>query len=154
MRLTKHEMLWVTVVAVVVTAAGAAYRLVGAAPSEQKGPPPAKVGDAEAALKKAMLEDARKVYEMDLARYRAGQAPLGGEELHLWSVRWLEADLDLTADATARTAALKAHVDRMKEVEKMATNLAISGQGRESDAAAGRYYRAQAELWAAQGRVK
>ncbi len=153
MRLTRHAAFWVTAVAITVTAAGAVYRLTGAEPSGQKDPPPAKAADAEAALKKAMLEDARKVYEMDLARYRAGQA-LGGEELYLWSVRWLEADLDLTTDAAAKTTALKAHLDRMKEVEKMAANLAKTGQGRESDAAAGRYYRAQAELWAARGRAK
>lgn len=107
----------------------------------------------EAPLKKTMLEEARKVFEQTVARYKNGVAG-AVEELYQWSGRWLEAELDLGADAAARTAALKAHLDRMKEVEKMAVALAKTGQGRDSDAAASRYFRTQAELWLARGRAK
>jgi hypothetical protein len=51
---------------------GSAYRLATAGLPEQKEPPPAKAGDGEAAFKKAMLEDARKVFEQDIARYKSG----------------------------------------------------------------------------------
>jgi hypothetical protein len=145
MRATKLRVAVVVAVSVVV-AAGAAYRLASAGFSNPKDDPPAKAGDAEASLKKQMLEEAKKVYESDIKRYQAGQSS-SVEELYLWSGRWLEAELDLAADAAAKTTALKAHLDRMKAVEKSSGAYAKAGQGRESDAAAGRYYRAQAELW-------
>lgn len=120
---------------------------------EQKDPPPPKA-EAEAVLKKSMLEDARKVFEMNIKRYQTGAGALVAEELYQWSNRWLKAELDLAGDAVARTTALKAHLNRMKEVEKQATTLAKIGQGRDADAAAGRYFRAQAELWVGRGRVR
>ena len=119
----------------------------------QKDAPAPKAGDAELPLKKAMLEDARKVYEHDIVRYKSGLI-FSFEELFLWSSRWLEAELELAGDATARTNALKAHLERMKDVEKLSVAMFKVGQGREADAAAGRYYRTQAELWLARGRIK
>jgi hypothetical protein len=173
MRVTKLRTAAVVVmlVGVAVAGTGALFELTAADPRGQKDPPPAKAspaapppeapgvgpagaGDAEGPLKRSMLEEARKVFKESLARYRAGVGPLGVEELYQWSVRWLEGELDLAAGAAERAAALKAHLDRMREVEKMAANLAKAGQGRESDAAAGRYFRAQGELWVARGRAK
>lgn len=145
---------WVLLVAVVVVAGGDAYRLALARLPDQKDPPPPKAVEAENALKKTMLEDARKLFEQFVKRHQAGVGALAVEELALWSSRWLEAELDLAADATARATALKAHLDRMKDVEKQATALMKTGQGREADAVAGHYHRTQAELWVARGRMR
>jgi hypothetical protein len=148
--------LWaaVGVMAGVAVGVGAVYTLASAGAQGQKDPPPAKAGDAEAPLKKEMLEEARKVYELNVKQYQAGDGGLAAENLYVWSGRWLEAELDVAADAAARAAALKAHLDRMKDAEKLAAALWKAGQGRAADAAAGRYYRAQAELWLARGRVR
>jgi hypothetical protein len=100
-----------------------------------KDPPPANAEDADGPLKKVMLEDARKVFALDLDRYRAGVGPLVVEELYLWSVRGLEAELDLVTDVAGKT-------------------VAKAGQGRERDAVAARYYSAKAELWVTRGRMK
>ena len=39
------------------------------------------------------------------------------EDLHRWSVRWMEAECDATPDRPGRVAAAQAHLDRMKSVE-------------------------------------
>ncbi|MCE9563982.1 MAG: hypothetical protein K8U57_18220 [Planctomycetes bacterium] len=100
-----------------------------------------------------MLDDARKVFEQDLARYKNGQS-VAFEDLYQWSSRWLEAELEMAGDAATRTTAFKTHFDRMKDVEKSTAAMVKAGQVREADAAAGRYYRAQAELWLARGRLR
>lgn len=125
--------------------------LVSADARTPKEEPPAKTGDAEASLKRQMLDAARKVYEDSTKRYQAGVSA-SVEELYLWSIRWLDAEFDLAADAAAKTTALKAHLERMKQVEKICVAFAKTGQGRQADAAAGRYYRTQAELWVTRGR--
>lgn len=140
-------------VVAIVVGMGSMYRLASADLPDQKKPPLLKVGDAEGALKKTMLEEARKVFELRLTRYQNGGA-LEVETLYQWSSRWLEAELDLAADATGKTATLKAHLERMKEVEKSAVARMKAGQGPESDAAAGRYYRTQAEVWLVHGHVR
>jgi hypothetical protein len=39
------------------------------------------------------------------------------EDLHKWSVRWMEAECDAAADRAGRVAAAQAHLDRMKSIE-------------------------------------
>ncbi len=156
MRDTKQR----TVLAVVLALAaavgtGAVYRPATAEPPEPKDPPPAvNAGDTEGSLKKVMLENARKAFEQDLTHLKAMGGDVNPERLYVWSCRWLEAELELTADVTARKAALQNHLNRMRELERMTTALERTGQGRGADAAAGTYFRSQAELWLARGRVR
>lgn len=141
---------WIAVVLVV--SVGSACRLAAEDTPGQKEAPTPK--DTEKALKKALLDDARKVFEQNQVRYQTGAVGIDVELMSNWSIRWLEAELELAADAAGKSAALKAHLGRMKDVEKFATALAKTGQGREADAVAGRYFRTQAELWLARGRMK
>jgi multidrug resistance efflux pump len=106
--------------------------------------------DAELALKKALVDEARKVYEQTVIRFRNGQGARP-DDLYPWSRRWLEAQLELAGSKEARVAALRDHLDRMKDLEKITKGLADTGQGRTADASAGRFYRIQAELWLARG---
>ncbi|OWK40800.1 hypothetical protein [Fimbriiglobus ruber] len=154
MRVSKQRAWWAMAAAVGVAIGGLVYRLPAEEPADRKDAPPARGANADAAVKKAILEDARQVYEMNQKRYRALEGPVVVEDTYLWSVRWLEAELDLAADAAAKTAALKGHLERMREVEKMAANQAKAGQGRQSDAVAGHYHRTRAELWLARGEIK
>ncbi len=100
----------------------------------------------EAGLKKALVETAQKTYEQNLALMKGLQG-VSAEELYSWSRRWLDAEVDLAGNKEERVAAHQRHLDRMKDLEKVLKNLAITGQGRQSDATAGTYYRTQAELW-------
>jgi hypothetical protein len=136
----------VVVLLVCGTGTGVASRLCAAEPK-----PP--VYD-ETALKKALVEEARKTYEMDFRRLEAAAGGVTPEGLYRWSRRWLEAQLDPTGIKEDRIAALRDHLKRMRDLEKRTAALAQTGQGTASDASAGRYYRIQAELWLGRGRVR
>jgi hypothetical protein len=142
------------IVLVLAVVLGPDCRFASGEEPQKKDSPEPKLADPEKSLKQALLEDARKVFEMNLARYQAGNGGLDVEAMSSWSTRWLEAEIDVAADATAKTSAFKAHLSRMKEVEKSATALAKTGQGREADALAARFFRNQAEIWLARGRTK
>lgn len=100
----------------------------------------------EAGLKKALVEAAKSTYQEDLARLKNLQAS-SPEDLYVWSRRWLDAEVDLAGNKEERVAAHQRHLDRMKDLERRAKAMAAAGQGRQSDATAGTYYRTQAELW-------
>lgn len=97
-------------------------------------------------LKKALVETAKTTYEQNLAHMKGLEAN-SPEDLYVWSRRWLDAEVDLAANKDERVAAHQRHLDRMKDLEKILKNFATTGQGRQSDATAGTYYRTQAELW-------
>lgn len=121
-----------------------------AAPQAAAG---AQVNDAILQLKKGMLEKARKVYELDMARLRNAQLA-GTDSLCLWSRRWLDAQLDLAKGKDDRLTAYRDHVERMRAVERIAKTYFAAGQGREGDATAAEYSRLQAELWFEQAKGK
>jgi hypothetical protein len=68
------------------------------------------------ALKKARLVAARKAYDKVWALYAAGR--YDEEAIYRWSVRLLESQRALASKRADRVAAVKAHLDRMKELEK------------------------------------
>lgn len=91
------------------------------------------------------LEAARSVFEFDLKRFNAAEMPTD-ERLMLWSERWLNAELALSEKPADRTAAHEAHVERLKELEKIFDEYAKSGRSRKSDAQAAMSFRAEAEI--------
>jgi hypothetical protein len=90
-------------------------------------------------------EAARKVFEENLTRFQAAELAMD-ERLMWWSERWLNAELALSEKPADRTAALEAHVKRLKKLERVFAAYAKTGQGRESDAQAATYFRAEAEI--------
>src|SRR5262245_23808543 len=106
-------------------------------------PAPAPLKVPKQVLEKR-LEAARKVFEQNLARLKAGQGLPA--ELFGWSERWLEAELALADKQADRVMALRNHLDRTREVERAAVNSAKTGQGRQADADAATYYRLEAEI--------
>jgi RNA polymerase sigma factor (sigma-70 family) len=159
MFVTKMKIAAALILAVGVFAVGGVlvHRTLTAAPQakEQPAPPsqPApKVKAAPAAaprqvpkeLLEKQLDVARKVFQTTLNRIRSGQGlPI---ELYGWSERWLESELALSSKKADRLAALKAHVERTRDVERMAVKYAATGLGRQEDADAATYYRARAEI--------
>src|SRR5690349_7554945 len=57
----------------------------------------------------ARRDTAKKAYE------RASEGPVRGDVGYLWSVRWLQAEPDLSLSNDDRVAASEAHLKRMKD---------------------------------------
>jgi len=92
----------------------------------------------------ARVEAAKAAFEAIKASFAAGKDPC--EAVYTWSVRWLAAQLDAGAKASA---ALQDHLTRMKNLEGAVTAKFQSGAAPKTDALATAYYRAEAELWVA-----
>src|SRR5947207_11085361 len=67
-------------------------------------------------LMKQRRDAARKTYEALWANYRDRRA--SAELLYLWSVRWLEAEKQLTETPADQVAACASHLERMAELER------------------------------------
>jgi hypothetical protein len=95
-------------------------------------------------LVQARLDAAAKVYPAVRARYDTGAGDL--DAVYTWSTRWFEAERAVGGGA----AAAQAHLQRMKALEAAVAARVQSGNATSADALAAGYYRAEAEVWAAQ----
>jgi hypothetical protein len=141
------------IVALAVLAAAVTWlRAFGLGAAAQEGGP----GDAkQMALKKELLESARKVYELEMQRVRFGAGEvMRADDVYLWSRRWLEAQVDLAANKDKRVEAHREHLDRMKALDAKTKALVGAGKASPGEAAAATYYRTQAELWLEQAPAK
>jgi hypothetical protein len=102
--------------------------------------------DADLALKKALVAEARKTYEQNAMRLRNLQN-IPPEHLYRWSRRWLEAQLALAETKEERVASLQSHLERMNNLAGITGALAATGQARPADSSAGRFYRIQSEFF-------
>ena len=106
-------------------------------------------------LLKAQVAAARKVYELNIMAYKAGFAKgYDLENLCLWSVRWLDAERDLSKKPADRIAAAAAHLARVKTVGTMANAIAKVEPAVGRQAAAAEFYRVQAQIWLTQAKGK
>lgn len=105
------------------------------APAAQKAPKE---------LLEKRLHEVKIVWDMKLKRleFRKGQP----SDLFGWSERWLEAELALADEKEDRIKALKAHVDRLRAMERIASFNADKGLSDVIDAHMARYERANAEI--------
>lgn len=87
---------------------------------------------------------ARKVFTLHFKRLFNGIGDVS--PLFAWSQRWLEAEMVLSDKKADRIAALKAHLERMRQLEQVAVNNARTGQSGQRDADAATYYRLDAEI--------
>lgn len=101
-----------------------------------------------AVVSRKLLEErrdaARSIFQEEMQRLQGAEAL--PQRVAEWSERWLDAELALSLARADRLKALEAHVERTKQVEKMADAYAKTGQGRQADASVARYYRADAEI--------
>jgi len=74
------------------------------------------------------------------------------EEVYTWSVRWLNAQRDMSDKKDDHIAALEGHFKRMKELQEKVTDLRELLPAVETPAAA--WYVAEAELWLAKEKAK
>jgi hypothetical protein len=99
---------------------------------------------------KARVEAARKVYQGMLERQKQVPGAFDAEKLYRWSRRWMEAQQDVSATKKNQVAAIEAHLDRMKRVEKTVKDLIKAGATSDLapfEAKAAEFYRLEAEKW-------
>lgn len=112
--------------------------------------------DAEPAATLARLatqrrDAARKTYELMWANYRDRR--VADEVLYRWSLRWLEAEKQLSDRQADQAAACKGHFERMRELERLIRNIQRTGQITIDEVSASEYYRVEAEMWLLQARA-
>jgi hypothetical protein len=93
-------------------------------------------------------EAARRTYEVTWIDYRERRASLDG--LYRWSVRWLEADRQLSDQPADQVAAFKAHFERMRDLDRLIRKLRAAGQTTIDETSAAEFYRTEAEMWVLQ----
>ncbi len=102
---------------------------------------------AHAERARAMLDTAKKTYEVTREAYREGTEVFAN--LYVWSVRWLEAERALAETKDDDLAALRAHWERTKDwyaiVKPLFDRNARGGEPAKLHAA--EYYVAEAEFW-------
>jgi hypothetical protein len=101
------------------------------APKKAETKPKADVlkADQLRRLAAARLDAAKTAYEGYWARYEFGRGP--EEAVHLWSRRWLQAQLDLSATKADRDAALASYQERLKKTDEMARARLVLGNSPE-----------------------
>jgi outer membrane protein TolC len=109
---------------------------------------PAPVPRVPKELLQARVDAARQTYQIIEKQYQVGQGTLA--ELPRWSRRWLKAQRALSATRADDVAALQAHLERMRKLEKIVqTQVKAGGAGVQAGSAA-TYYRVEAEIWLAE----
>jgi hypothetical protein len=103
---------------------------------------------------KAQVVSAAEVYRLRLEGYRGGEPNSDLESTYLWSVRWLNAERDLSKKPNDRVAAAAAHLERMKTVEAMAAARVKGGNAPRHHAAAAEFFRVEAQIWLARAKDK
>jgi RNA polymerase sigma factor (sigma-70 family) len=130
------RMKWWSAVVLVLGLAGSGAGLLafggwpteGPAGAPQAAPGPRADGKAGGQLHRlatARLDAARAAYEGHWARYELGRGP--EEAVHLWSRRWLQAQLDLSDKQEQRDAALASYQERLKKTDEMARARLVLG---------------------------
>lgn len=97
------------------------------------------------ASSKELVEAARRAYELRAQAFLNSEVR-GLDEAYVWSKRWMTAEWDLRLSEGKGDKGVRAHHDRMVELERVARRMHETGQGSEFDAAAATYYRIEAEL--------
>ncbi|HEV3341594.1 MAG TPA: hypothetical protein VG125_14605 [Pirellulales bacterium] len=123
---------------IVILAAGALT--VGTAIAIDKRPGAPGAG----ASSKELVEAAQGAYEECKKERTINADKFHLEDVYTWSKRWMTAAQDLNPGEAAK--AVRAHFDRMSELENSAKLLEKSNLVPKAEVEAARYYRAEAEL--------
>ena len=105
--------------------------------------------EAEGVRRKDLLDAARESYEMGIKDILNGRVT-DVEVIYRWSRRWMDAQHAVNKTGVERAAAALAHLNRMKDLEKVVAQSVKLNIGEEnrflsSSVAAARYYRVEAE---------
>ena len=87
------------------------------------------------------------MHNLAVKTVQAGQAGARAEDIYTWSVRGLNAQLDLSSKKADHISAFDDHLHRMQDLGKVVQTRLKVGIGSSMDAAAADFYIAEAELW-------
>jgi hypothetical protein len=100
---------------------------------------------------KDLVKVCQETFKLIMNQIKAGkQVP----EFSIWSRRWLQAELPLCRKQAEKIAAYKTHLDRTKEVERIAKLQYDIGRMSAVEYSTAKYYRLQAEVWVARAQAK
>jgi hypothetical protein len=93
----------------------------------------------------SMVDEAGKAYQAMKEAFEAQNSPVS--ELYVWSWRWMRAAEDVATGREQRVVAVRAHLDRMREIQQKikALHEAESRGGEAKELHAANYYVAEAE---------
>jgi len=130
-----HRVTWWVAVVLMLGLTGTGAALVAFSgppappPEEPKKAEPAPKADEKAdqlkRLAVARLDTAKAAFECYWLRFKVGFRPEA--EVHLWSRRWLQAQLDLSDKKADRDAALAAYQERLKKTDEIARTRLLFG---------------------------
>jgi hypothetical protein len=112
----------------------------------------APVAPAIKALIEARIGTARGIFELEMKRFEDALT-IFPDDTSVWSRRWMEDQLRLGPKPAEKLAAIQAHLERVKRLEKIADQYARTGQGRTSDALKAKYFRLEAEQMLVEARA-
>jgi multidrug efflux pump subunit AcrA (membrane-fusion protein) len=130
-------------------------------PEKEAGPEEARdLGDLKA-LFQARLDAARRAYEEAVKSTQQTRRvadliiPLARpQDVATWSLRWLNAQREMSGKKEDQIAALEAHLNRMKELQKRVTEMNKNGLASSLEVSAVEFHRREAELWLAREKAK
>jgi hypothetical protein len=102
-------------------------------------------GDDQAAsnLGQQLVDEARELYRLQEAEFFAGHVQLWG--VNIWSWRWMEAERKLAPNSPQARNAERAHVDRVRSIDKWIKEEAAAGRGWMERYVESDFYRVAAE---------
>ena len=113
--------------------------------------PDPETANAIARLALQRRDAARKTYEVLWIDYRERIA--AQDALYRWSVRWLDAERELSDQEADQVAAYQGHFERMRDLERLIRRLRESAQTTIDEASAAAFYRTEAEMWVLQAKA-
>ena len=126
---------------------GAGLVLLLAAAAASAPPPPASTEPVvPVTLSRARVDAARKTYAVLASDYRLGWLPWS-EPVYRWSRRWLDAERDLASRDEERLAAVKAHLQRMRDLDRITQARFRRQDTTVDESTAAQYFRLEAEVW-------
>jgi hypothetical protein len=105
---------------------------------------------------KARRDAARNVYDASWKRLfdPAGEFAPGVEYFHDWSVRWLQAERDLSGAKADQVTAIESHLKRMQAWRDLIARNVKDGLAGKYEASAGEFFVLEAEDWLAAARAE
>lgn len=115
-------------------------------------PPKAAVTDI-GKLTRARADAAHKAYDVSLTLWKQLQPGGKPEDVYTWSVRWLNAQRDLSSKTADHLSALSEHLKRMQELAQVTAAFTKAGQGSPLSSPAAEFYLREAESWLSQAKT-
>ena len=124
-----------------------ALMALGPALTDVQGADPSPAAPKVAKLMRNKLEAARTAFQKVWPDgWRDVEVP------YRWSLRWLEAERELANKAEDGIAAFQAHLERMRDMERVTKRLLQQRQIPIDQASAAEFYVAEAEVWLARAK--